>query len=501
MNNKSIWDADLYPASFPPLKENIKTDVLIIGAGISGLSCAYELLDSAESIAIVEQNAVYQGTTLRTTAKITYQHGYIYHDLNKKHGRDKARLYYEFNRGGIERIAEIVSSENIDCDFKVVNGYLFALTENERINIEKEAVAYEEIGVAYRLKPVNERLCPYDALEVKDQANFNITKYLREIVNILTARGVAIYENTRIIDVFGDAQTVAVTSGNKRILANKIIVCNHYPVYKKFNFFFTKMIPYYSYSVIAAEGDAGIEDANYINTTSPTIALRYVTHEGKRKLNISGASHEAYQFKQPLSEINRLKKFGKDKFGFPDYQYGWFAQDYATTDLFPLIGKIKDNIYVATSFNKWGMAAAAAGAMMIKNLIAKNDSVYAALFNPTRAAINCKFLGYNLKVVGTLLKTRRIPNRKVIKLKPDSAVILKKKGKRIGIYKDPEHKLYIVDITCPHMRCGLRFNNLAKTYDCKCHGSRFTYEGKLIDGPALKDLQRIPVTKLHEYLE
>ena len=183
--------------------------------------------------------------------------------------------------------------------------------------ISKEAVAYEKIGVAYRLKPVNERLCPYDALEVKDQANFNITKYLREIVNILTARGVAIYENTRIIDVFGDAQTVAVTSGNKRILANKIIVCNHYPVYKKFNFFFTKMIPYYSYSVIAAEGGAGIEDANYINTTSPTIALRYVTHEGKRKLNISGASHEAYQFKQPLSEINRLKKFGKDKFGIP----------------------------------------------------------------------------------------------------------------------------------------------------------------------------------------
>ena len=146
-----------------------------------------------------------------------------------------------------------------------------------------------------------------------------------------------------------------------------------------------------------------------------------------------------------------------------------------------------------------GMAAAA-GAMMIKNLIAKNDSVYAALFNPTRAAINCKFLGYNLKVVGTLLKTRRIPNRKVIKLKPDSAVILKKKGKRIGIYKDPEHKLYIVDITCPHMRCGLRFNNLAKTYDCKCHGSRFTYEENHRRAGA-KDLQRIPVTKLHEYLE
>ncbi|MCK9537194.1 MAG: FAD-binding oxidoreductase, partial [Bacilli bacterium] len=97
MNNKSIWDRDLYPLSFPVLKENIKTDVLIIGAGISGLSCAYELLDQALSITIVDQNAIYQGTTLRTTAKVTYQHGYIYHDLIKKHGIDKTKDYYEFN--------------------------------------------------------------------------------------------------------------------------------------------------------------------------------------------------------------------------------------------------------------------------------------------------------------------------------------------------------------------------------------------------------------------
>ena len=147
------------------------------------------------------------------------------------------------------------------------------------------------------------------------------------------------------------------------------------------------------------------------------------------------------------------------------------------------------------------MAIATAGAMMIKDLLTKNASGYTALFNPTRMAINCKFLGYNLKVVGTLLKTRSIPKRKVVKLKPDSAVILKKQGKRIGIYKDPEHKLYIVDITCPHMRCGLRFNKLARTYDCKCHGSRFTYDGKLIDGPALKDLRRIATSELHDYLE
>lgn len=501
MENKSIWDADLYPVSFSTLKENITTDILIIGAGISGLSCAYELLDQGAAITIVDQNAVYQGTTPRTTAKITWQHGYIYHDLIRKRGWDKARLYYEFNQSGINRIAEIVSRENIACDFRTVNGYLFALADKERENIEREAAAYDKLDIPYRRARIDPRISAYEALQAAGQANFNITKYLRRIVVILVARGVAIYENTRIVDLHGNGEAIAVTAGNKRIRAKNVIVCNHYPVYKKFNFFFTKMIPYYSYSVVAASSVVEIEDANYINTVSPSIALRFITHAGQRKLNISGASHEAYKFKQPLTEISFLKKFGKENLGVADYQYAWFAQDYATTDLLPLIGRIKDNIFVATSYNKWGMAIATAGAMMIKDLLTKNASGYTALFNPTRMAINCKFLGYNLKVVGTLLKTRSIPKRKVVKLKPDSAVILKKQGKRIGIYKDPEHKLYIVDITCPHMRCGLRFNKLARTYDCKCHGSRFTYDGKLIDGPALKDLRRIATSELHDYLE
>ncbi|MDD4076705.1 MAG: FAD-dependent oxidoreductase [Bacilli bacterium] len=501
MNNKSIWDRDLYPLSFPVLKENIKTDVLIIGAGISGLSCAYELLDQALSITIVDQNAIYQGTTLRTTAKVTYQHGYIYHDLIKKHGIDKTKDYYEFNLSGLKRIEEIQNKEKIDCDFRKVDGYLFARVLTEKPNIDREISAYEKVGIKSLLTYLDPIISPYYALKVSDQANFNITKYLKKITDILLARGVVIYENTRIIDVRADIDTIATTADNKKIVARKIIICNHYPVYKKFNFFFTKMIPYLSYAVAAAADNIKIPDANFINTENPTIALRYITYQGKQLLNISGASHESYQFKQTISEASRLKKFGKDHFGINEYLFGWCAQDYTTTDLLPLIGMIKNNIYIATSYNKWGMAAAAAGAMLIRDLIEKNDSRFASTFNPTRSAINCKFFRYNLKVLATLIKTRWIPTKKIIKIKPDSCKIFKKCGKRIGIYKDRDYKLYIVDVTCPHLRCGLRFNNLAKTYDCKCHGSRFSYEGKLIDGPAVYNLNKIAITELQEYLD
>lgn len=500
MNNNSIWENYIYPHEFANLKENIKTDILIVGAGISGLSCAYELLNQSLRITVIDENAIYQGTTLRTTGKITYQHGYIYHDLIKKHGLEKAKDYYTFNLDGLMRVEKIINTENIDCDFRKVAGYLFALNESEKANIEREISAYEKIKIKGQLTRI-EAIGPYYALKVGDQANFNISKYLKKITDVLLEKGVDIYEKTRIINIQGDAVKTATTADNFKIVAKKIIICSHYPIYKKFNFYFTKMIPKISYSVVAATASRPLPDGNYINTENPTIAMRYITYQDKELLNISGASHEANKFKQPLSEINYLKNFGKTRFGIEEYSWGWCAQDYATTDLLPLIGMIKEGIYVATSYNKWGIAAAVAGAVLIRDLIINNDSHYALTFNPTRPALSCKFLSYNLKTVKTLIKTRCVPSRKIIKLKPDSCRIFKNHGKRIGIYKDAENKLHIVDVTCPHMRCGLRFNNLAKTYDCKCHGSRFTYEGKLIDGPAVRDLEKIAISKLQEYLE
>lgn len=490
-----------YPTSFEKLNEDLECDLLIIGAGLSGLSAAYEALSYSDDIVIVDENRIYQGTTASTTAKITTQHGYIYDDLIKTFGTYEAKRYYEFNNRGLKRIEEIITKENIDCDFQIVNGYLFAYKEEEEKNVEAEAKAYQELGIPGEIVKIDARISPYKALKLANQANFNPQKYLKKITDILLANKVRIFEKTRIIDVYEKESPEAITSERKLIKARRIIIASHYPIYKGFNFYFMKMIPQISYSVLSGPTNVEIENANYINTISnPAIGLRFIKGDEGRMLNISGASHDAKTFVSYIKQVEFLKEFGKKNFGITDYPYVWCTQDYSTTDYVPIIGKVTKNIYMMASYNKWGMSTAIAGALLIKDLITLNYSKFGHLFRPDRLTLNKKIFTYNLGMVGTLLKTRNVPRRKIVKLAPETGKVTRIGTKRVGIYKDKNHKLYLVDVTCPHMRCGLRFNPIEKTYDCKCHGSRFDYTGKLLDGPARRDLYKIEIDEVKEYL-
>lgn len=503
MFKNSIWEEQAYPKEFPKLQENIKCDLLIIGAGITGLQTAYECLDSFVNIVIVEQNRVYQGTTASTTAKITYQHGYIYHDLIKTHGIENAQKYYRFNREGIDHLEQVIRENYIDCDFQRVNSYLYAANESENETIRKEAEAYETLGIPGEITDIDSRISPYLALKTENQANFNIAKYCKALTDILVSHHVAIYEGTRVTETYGVNRAIAKTADGFFIEAKEMILANHYPIYRGFNFYFMKMIPQVSYSIVTKPTDIEIENANYMNTASPYINLRYILdNSGKRRLNISGCTHDAKEFKQVLGQICTLKNFGETHFGIgqDDYDYTWCTQDYSTTDYVPLVGKIKEHFYMATSYNEWGMAASVAASVLLKDLLTGKDSDYREFFNPCRVKFNHKLFSYNLKMVSTLLKTRHIPRSNALVGPAGTGRVLKLGNRRVGIYKDENLKIICVDVTCPHMHCGLRWNQLEKTYDCKCHGSRFSYEGKLLDGPSRRDLYRLDIEDLRKYV-
>ena len=482
--------------AYPKLEENINVDILIIGAGISGLHAAYELLPYSNDIVIVDQNHIYQNTTSSTTAKITYQHGYIYHDLIKKHGLENARLYKDFNELGLRRIEEIIEKEEIDCDFKLVDSYLFALKHHELANIENEEQAYKNLSIEYEKTNIHSNISKYQALKVKYQARFNVERYLNKLASILEEKGVRIYENTKIVEVNYKTKAFAKSVDNFTILANNIIICSHYPFYKNFNFYFIKMIPQMAYATIG-KSDLEIEDANYINTDeNNTYAIRYIEIEDKKHLLISGLTHDVNKFKDAFEIVNKLKAFGKEKLRITEYLYTWTGQDYASTDIMPYIGKIKTDIYVATAYYEWGMAASSAAAILLKDLIVRGKSRFSELFNPRRVKLTSKLLTYNAKMLPTLIKTRIFPQAKKWTLSANIGKVLKYKRMHLGMYKDEDGKVYFVKAICPHMKCGLRFNPIDKTYDCKCHGSRFKYTGKKIDGPAKYDLEQIDQSML-----
>lgn len=498
MNNNSIWENQKYPTTFPTIKNDVQTDFLIIGAGITGLSVAYELLSCYSNITIVDTNEIFQGTTSSTTAKVTFQHGFIYHDLITKHDVLKAKQYYLFNRRGLNRISEIVERENIQCDYQKVNGYLYCLSENEQKKLDLEFEAYHKIGITATQEKINPKISSYPALKVTNQANFNIASYLKAITNILIKNNVQIYEHTRIVDVNHRKHPYALTSDHHYIQAKNIIICSHYPVYRSFNFFFTKLIPQISYSVLANQA-TDIENANYINVENETIALRFIQEDGNWYLNISGSTHDANQFTHAFDEINKLKAFGEKHFGIKEYRYTWCAQDYCSTDYFPYVGRIKDNIYLATGYNEWGMAAASAASLLIKDLIKKNNSDFRELCNPLRIKVNQKLITYNSKMLVTFFKTRILIKKKIRKIAPNTGLVIKKDRKRLGIYMNENYQITIVNATCPHLHCGLHFNPIEKTYDCRCHGSRFLYNGKLIDGPSHHDLKTLDFSELDDF--
>lgn len=492
--NKSFWLDFSKKKSFPKLTENKETDILIIGGGISGILLANELVKYFNKIILVEQHELYHGTTGYTTAKVTYQHGYIYHDLINKHGVQRAREYYLANKMALEYFLEIVKTNNIDCDLEIVDAILYALNENEKNDLNNEKKAYEKLGITYEEGDANLVFETWGALKIKNQASFNVVKFLDYLLENLDYTKIEIYENTKIKETLDLTKPIAITLDNQKIKAKIIINASHYPFYKKFNFFFMKLIPSISYALVGDKSELVFPKGIYINTSNPTRSIRYVKKDNEELILLVGNSRDSHEIKDFQTEMSNLKYFGIEELGMQDFIYEWYTQDYQVPDLIPLIGRIgQSNMYLATGFNKWGMSSSFLSAIIIRDIIVKGMHKFEDAFSPKRNFFNIETIGYNFKMIKTFFKTKIINLVKDNNLSLNEGAIVNIRGKKYGMYLDESGKLYIVNPICPHMRCTLLFNNVSKTYDCPCHGSRFSYDGKCIDGPSKKNLKLLKI--------
>ena len=477
---KSMWLNTIKKQTYKNLQENINTDILIIGGGITGISCAYELSQYYNNITLVTMNEFYSGTTGNTTAKVTYQQGFVYHNLLKSFSEDNVKKFYEFNKQGLERVKEIIQTEKIDCDFQEVNGYLYSLHDEDE-NIKLEYEAYQKLGIPGEITTMTD--LDALALKVTNQGIFHPLKYLEAILNKISDK-VKIYENTKIIDIDGK---IAITEDDFTITANDIIIATGYPIYPKYNLFFTKLIPSISY-VVAGKAEKEIENANYINTSDPIVAFRFYENMSL----VSGFTHESKEMRTENEVFNELTEVAKAKFAIGDFEFAWSTRDYDSVDLLPFAGKIRSHIYMATGYNEWGMTKSVASAMLIKDLIVGNESEFSSLFNPLRVAMTKKFFCYNAGMLKTIIQSRK-PFEQLDNLNRSEGKIIKFHNRRYGIFKDDNGNVIMVKATCTHLGCGLSFNKIDRTYDCPCHGSKFNYDGRVLGGPAKRDLKIIKI--------
>nr|WP_318614257.1 FAD-dependent oxidoreductase [Sporosarcina sp. YIM B06819] len=488
---------------FPSLEEDINVDVVIVGAGITGITSASLLAKEGLKVAVLEAGKVLNGTTGHTTAKITAQHDLIYDEFIHNIGRSNARLYYEANAEALHFMKETIEQHNIDCDFSIQDAYIYATTEKYARKIEKEAEAYEKLGINGGLVAS----IPFDidienALVMKDQAQFHPTKYLIHLIQDFKDKAGLIFEHTTAVNIETGEQPTVLTSKDHRVTAKHVLVCSHFPFYEGLGLYSTRLHADRSYA-LAVKTTKKFPGGIYISADEPTRSLRSVTVNGEELVLIVGESHKTGQGIETMEHYKALETFGEEVFGLDDIVYRWSAQDLVTLDKLPYIGELtsgQPNILLATGFRKWGMSNGTAAALLFRDMIVGKENTFQKLYSPSRfyAHPSLKnFLVENANVVGQLIKGKLdSPQRSPEDLANGEGAVITLEGHRKGAYKDDTGKLHIVDTTCTHIGCEVEWNNGDRTWDCPCHGSRFSFTGEVIEGPAEKPLQQYDYTML-----
>lgn len=432
---ESLWTHTAELPHFQKLERDLKTDVLIIGGGITGILCALLLREKHIDCALVESNTICSGVTRNTTAKITVQHGLIYDQLIRKNGAEYAARYLAANREALDKFRSLCAG--IDCEFEEKDAYVYTLDDPAKI--EREVRAYQALRYpAEYVQDVPLPVAAKCAVRVPGQAQFHPLKFIAAIAGELP-----IYEHTPVLEMLSPHRA-RTPSGT--ITAQKVIAATHFPFINKHGFYFVKMYQARSY-VIALENAESV-DGMYIDGSGNGLSFR----SAGGLLLLGGGGHRTGK---KGGGWNALRREAQALYPQAAEAFHWAAQDCMTLDGVPYIGQYSPctpDFYVATGFNKWGMTSAMAAAMILSDLIAGAENPYADVFAPSRSIFHPQ-LAVNLFETAVNFLTPSTPR-------------------------------------CPHLGCALKWNAQEHTWDCPCHGSRFDEGGKLLDNPATGDLKK-----------
>lgn len=427
----SIWQNNITLPEFPTLDKDIETDVLIIGGGICGILCGYFLKQNNIDYVICEAKKIASGTTARTTAVLSAQHDILYGDLIKKFSKTYAELYLKANLNALSNFKKLCN--DIHCDFEICPSYIYSEKNDKKLENEKQHLS----SLGFDAKFTNTVPLPVKcktAVSFPNQAQFHPLKFIKGI-----SKNLNIYENTKI----DKCENTTAYSGKHKIFAKRIIICTHFPIINSKGMYFAKLYQKHSY-VIALE-NAGSYHGTFVDRENGFYFRNY-----KNYLLVGGGDHRTGYTKDGFKIV---KEFAKKHFPNSAQKFAWSTQDCMSLDDIAYIGPYSKNlpdVYVATGFNEWGMTTSLVAAQILTDTLCGKENEFAKVFRPDRSMITPQLFG-NL-------------------------------GSTLIDFVTPTLK------RCSHMGCALKWNKYEHTWDCPCHGSRFSESGEIINNPAIKNL-------------
>jgi glycine/D-amino acid oxidase-like deaminating enzyme/nitrite reductase/ring-hydroxylating ferredoxin subunit len=496
-NNESIWTSTADIPLRPVLDEDLSANICIIGAGIAGLTTAYLCALEGKSVIVLDDGPIAGGETGRTTAHLSNALDDRYLAIERLHGQRGARVAADSHTQAIARIERIVTDEGIDCDFLRVDGYLFLCPGTDPEILSQELEAAERAGVPgvrivdrAPVRQFNTGRC----LHFPRQGQFHAVRYMRGLAEAVERLGGRICTRTRVEDVRRGEHPVVITKEKKRVRCNAVVVATNTP-FNDWLVIHTKQEAYRTYVIGITMPKGTVPPVLLWDTGDPYHYVRtQPLNNHADVLIVGGEDHKTGQAHDTDTRFDRLEGWARDLFPkLGHVEFRWSGQVMEPVDAMAFIGRNPgdDNIYVVTGDSGNGMTHGTLAGMIIRDLLDGGEHQWAALYDPSRKTLRAagQFARANLNVAKQYLgfiTGGTVQN--VDQIRPNSGAVVRQGVQKHAVYRDETGELHELSAICPHLGCIVDWNDTERTWDCPCHGSRFSPEGRVINGPAVADL-------------
>lgn len=483
-----------------PLIGPVRVEVCVIGAGIAGLSVAYELCQQGRQVMVIDAGEIGGGQTGRTTAHLSSALDDLFTELERLHGDEGARLAAESHQAAITRIEAIVFAEEIPCAFRRVDGYLFLGPDDEPALLELELQAARRAGLAPELLP--RAPLPFDTgpcLKFPRQAELDPMEYLAGLARAIIARGGSIHTNTPAASIEG--KKISTPSGFE-IVADHVVVATNVPV-NDLAVVHTKQSAHRSYVIAAGIPSDSVAPGLYWDTEDPYHYVRTHRFEDRTLLIIGGEDHKTGQEDDPERRWPELESWARARFSsMGAVQYRWSGQVIEPIDGMAFIGRNpadSSDVYIVTGDSGHGMTHGVIAGILIADLIARRPNRWETLYDPRRRTLRAagEFAKANLNVVAQYADwLKRGDVERIEDIPPGQGAIMRRGAQLLAVYRDQQGVPSACSAVCTHLKGIVRWNRAEGTWDCPCHGARYSCLGEVVEGPAIVGLEKVPIDGL-----